>query len=171
MPRFFSGKVILYVLILHVLDLCLTPSLGIFRPVFLYLWVLYAAFCGPVSALIPAAVIAGVLRDLSGSQPLGVETISLTGMACALTFLILKFQHEFFLMRMILGAIFIFFTLILNMIFSSFLAPNTPVMWNGFYASFFVTVISTFAMPFFFEVTRKWFPQETNSLRQYELFG
>lgn len=171
MPRFFSGKVILYILALHVLDLCITPALGIFRPVFLYLWVLYAAFYGPVSALIPAAIIAGVLRDLTGSQPLGVETLSLAGMSCALTFLILKFEHELFLMRLILGAIFIFSTLVLNMILSSFLDPSAAIVWHGFHASFFVTFISTLIMPVFFELTQKWFPQETNSLKQYELFG
>lgn len=171
MPRFFSGKVILYILVLHVLDVCLTPVLGVFRPVFLYLWVLYVAFYGPVRALIPAAVFAGLLRDLSGSQPLGVETISLTGMVCALTFLILKFQHELFLMRMILGALFIFCTLIFNMILSGFLEPNTAMVWHGFYASLFMTFVSALMMPFFFEVTQKWLPQETSSRKQYELFG
>ncbi len=171
MPRIFSGKVILYLVILHVVDLCLTPVLGVWRPIFLYLWILYVAFYGPVQALIPAAVMVGLLRDLTGSQPLGVETLSLTAVASAVTFLILKFEHEFFLMRMILGVLFVFFSLVLNMIFSGFLAPKTPLTWYAFYSSFFVSVISTLVMPFFFDFTRKWFPPETNSLKQYELFG
>jgi hypothetical protein len=170
MSRFITGKVILYLFILIILDVALMPVFGIFRPSLTYLWVLYAAFHAPWSVL-PAAVIAGIGRDLVGSQPLGIETAVLVTMSIGLNFAMQKLEHGFLPMRFIVATAFIFLGMMLNLAFSGFLFAAPQLSWYAVFSCFMSAVTSAAVMPVFFYFTSKWFPVEGRMLKQYELFG
>lgn len=172
MSRSITGKVILYVLILLGIDICIAPSLGLFRPVLTYLWIVYVAFHWPTQEVLPSAVLAGILRDLSGTLPLGVETVSLAVLSGLLIFFLRKFQRDVFLMQWIVGSVFIFIIMLFDVFFSGFLSPGYPVTFYALLSCFTVALTSALVMPVFFFITGRWFHKESVSLKkQYELFG
>ena len=170
MPRLFSGKVILYLLLLMVLDVCLMPALGPFRPILTYLWILYVAFHAP-SETLAASVMIGVLRDLAGSQPLGIETAGLAVVSTGLLFFMQKLAREFFPMRMMGAMIFVFSALLMNLILANFLSPTPQITLYALGACVASAVVSALLMPVFFFITDYGFRDSVRNLRQYELFG
>jgi rod shape-determining protein MreD len=170
MPRLFSGKVILYLLILLILDICLMPALGAFRPILTYLWILYIAFHVP-SEILAAAVLTGIFRDLFGSQPLGIETAGLVAVSSGLLFFMQKLEREFFPMRMAGAMIFVFSALLMNLTLASFLSPTPQFSFAAVGACFASAFISGLIMPVFFFITDFGFKDSVRNLRQYELFG
>lgn len=170
MPRLFSGKVVLYLLVLIVLDVCVMPLFGIFRPILTYLWILYIAFYAP-SEILAAAVMTGILRDLVSSQPLGIETAGLTAVSSGLLFFMQKLEREFFPMRMAGAMIFVFSAQIMNLTLSSFLSPASQFSWPALSACLASSFISALVMPVFFFITDYGFRESVRNLRQYELFG
>lgn len=170
MPRLFSGKVILYLLFLVILDVSLMPDFGIFRPVLTYLWVLYVAFHHP-SETLPVSVLAGLLRDGVSSQPLGTETAALVMVSMGLLFVMQKLGHQFFPMRLALTAVFVFSGMLMNLMLSSFLSSAPQFSWAAVFSCFAAAFASTLAMPVFFYGTKKWFHEGSRDLKQYELFG
>ena len=171
MPRFFSLKIIFYLCLLLILDVCLMPHFGIFRPVLTYLWVLFVAFNAP-AGIFPAALLAGGLRDLVSSQPLGVETASLVIASVGLVYVMRKLEHGFFPVRLVVGVAFVFCGMLLNLLLSGFLFSTVPVSWEMIFSCFASAVVSAVAIPLFFYVTGKWFREgEDRGLKQYELFN
>ena len=171
MSRLLTLRVILYLLFLLVLDVCMMPAWGGFRPVLTYLWILYVAFYGPLEAILPAAFLTGILRDLVSSQPLGVETASLVTVAAGLIFLMRKLQHDFFPFRVIGAGVFVASVLFLNLTLSSFLSSNAPYSYHAFLTCFSSAFFSALFAPLFFNLTRRWFHEASRPLKQYELFS
>ena len=172
MSRSFSGKIILVVLFLMGVDICWASAAGAFRPVATYLWVMYVAFHWPAKELLPTAIFVGILRDLTGSLPLGVETVSLAAMAASLIFLLQKFQRDSFLIQWIIGIFFVLAVSLSNLFLSAFLGSGTSLTWFSFLSCLGASVATALIMPLFFWLTSRWFYRETTALkRQYELFG
>ncbi len=171
MPRLLTARVLLYLLFLLVLDICMMPAWGGFRPVLTYLWILYVAFYGPLEAILPAAFLTGVLRDLVSSQPLGVETASLVSVAAGLIFLMQKLQHDFFPFRVIGAGVFVASALLLNLTLSSFLASSASYSTHAFLTCFSAAFSSAVFAPLFFHLTSRWFREGSRPLKQYELFS
>ena len=172
MPRRISWKIIFYLLFLFLLDWSFVPLFapGSFRPSFLYLAILYAAFVWQRSYLFPVALAAGLLRDLAGSQPLGVETAVLLSAAMLLDFLIHKIQRDSQLVKMATAFLFSFCSSAASL--SLFIILSAPPNMNPY--SFFFCLHSALATaivsPVFFYFTSLWFHDRT-PLKQYELFG
>lgn len=171
MPRIFSPKVILFILFLHMLDICVLPALGAFRPILSYLWILFVAFHWPLKELWPAVLWVGILRDLAGTQPLGVETAALFGVAALLLFFMLKFEREFFLLRLAAGFLFVFLSLCLNLFLSHFISLHSQWTWHALGTCFLCAFWTAILMPFFFAFCGRWFMGEVHFRKQYELFG
>lgn len=154
------------------MDICWAAAAGLFRPAATYLWVLYVAFRWPAKELLPTAVFVGILRDLTGSLPLGVETASLAAVAASLIFLLQKFQRDSFLIQWMAGAFFVLAVSLSNLFLSAFLGYGTSLNGFSFLSCLGVSAATASIMPVFFWLTSRWFYRETNGLkRQYELFG
>ena len=172
MSRVLTARVLFYFLFLLVVDICIMPALGIFRPILTYLWILYVAFYGPLESILPAALLTGILRDLVSSQPLGVETASLVSVAGGLIFLMRKLQHDFFPFRMIGVGVFIASALLLNVALSSFLSSGSSYSYYSIVTCFSAALSSVVVAPLFFHFTNRWFrKEEARPLKQYELFN
>lgn len=172
MSRSFSGKIIFFVLLLMGVDICWASAAGPFRPVATYLWVLYVAFHWPAKELLPTAIFVGILRDLTSSLPLGVETVSLAVVAVSLAFLLQKLQRDSFLIQWMAGAFFVLAVSFSNLFLSAFLGEGASLTWFSFLACLGASSATALVMPVFFWLTSRWFSREITALkRQYELFG
>lgn len=171
MHRLFSGKVILYLLFLLVLDICFIPlfHFQLLRPVFLYLMIVYAAFAWHGRNGIEIGFAAGVLRDLASFQPFGIETAVLSLSAWMLVAITHQIDRNSFILRFAITFLFVLFVSTLNLVLPVFLASSRNFSWYSWSACWVMAFSSALVMPFFFHFTARWF-QDHSSLRQYELF-
>ncbi len=172
MPRIFSGKVILCLLFLLVLDISLAPFLrvGAFQPIFIYLAVVYSVFEWPVLKSIQLAVTVGFLRDLLGVQPFGVEACMLGLLALGLAVFVNRIEKQSLLMRFIGSFLFVFFALISILMLSGLLGAPVEISSQTMGLSFYSAASTAFMMPVIFYFMARWFGQR-EFLKQYELFG
>ncbi len=172
MSRAFPGKIILYLLFLLTLDVTVVPafSSGLFRPVFLYLWIPYVSFKWHWRHTVPMAFLVGLLRDFTSVQPLGVETVVLVSYAILLTLFTQKMERESVIMQGLVVFLFVFFVLSTVLILSGFLVAGHPVGGYGFLVSMTAAFSSAVIAPFSFMLAGWWF-QGRSGLKQYELFG
>ncbi len=172
MSRIFSGRLILYLLFLLVADFCFAPAfhLGLIRPILLYLLIFYSAVCWGWEKTLPLAVAAGLLRDFSGSQSFGVETVAAVLGAFCLDFSLQKIDRESFVIRLGTAFLFVFLMTGLVLVMSAFLGARTPSFGLGFALCLGTGIYSAALMPFFFQLTARWF-RDRGSLKQYELFS
>ena len=173
MPRLGSGKVIGYLLLLLVIDVCLAPALGagVLHPMFLYLMIPYAAFEWHWNSTLATALFIGVFLDLAGSHPLGVQTSVLGAASFALDFAVLKIQRDSLVMRMVTVFIFTGGVLFSSLVLSAFL--GTPEKMTGIMIlQGLGTAFATAALtPVFFFLTSRLFRDRRIASKQYELFG
>jgi rod shape-determining protein MreD len=171
MPRILSGRVVLYLVFLLVLDLSVTPLIrvGGFRPILQYLVILYAAFQWGWEKTIPMAIGVGILRDLTSSQILGLETVSLVFVAFLLDLLVQKIERDIFFLRVLAVFLFVFSVLMMNLILSNFLTDIPRFSWYEIGIAVGTSLYTAAVMPLFFYGTRYWFHDRT-FLKQYELF-
>ena len=172
MPRLFSWKVILYLLFAFMLDVSVMPVLwpGDARPVFLYLAVLYSAFEWNWFKTVRIALAVGLLRDLTGTQPLGLETIVLVSVSFLTGYITRKIEKKSLSGRAVISGIYTASVLIFTFLFAVFIGSSYPFsgrvvaiavsagFWNGILA------------PVFFIFSHRWFLGRLPNLRQYELF-
>lgn len=172
MPRAFPGKIILYLVFMLMLDVTVMPAFftGLFRPIFLYLWVPYVAFKWNWRYSVPMAFVAGILRDFTTVQPLGVETVVLVSCAIGLALFTQKIERESLLMQMFVVFSFVFLVLSTILILSGFLVSGHPVGSYGILVSLTAAFSSAVIAPVYFALTEWWF-QGRSGLKQYELFG
>ncbi len=172
MPRIFSGRVILYLLLLLIADLTITPffQIGSARPVLQYLMVLYAAFQWDWKKAVPMAFAVGILRDLTNSPWLGAETMSLVLAALLLDFWAQKMVREIFGLRLLIGFVFLVCALFLNFIVSGLVSETVAFSWYDTMTILGTALYTVLLAPFFFWLTAKWF-HDRFLLKQYELFG
>ena len=171
MPRIFSGRVIGYLLLLLVLDLSVLPFIrvGGIQPHLLYLIVLYAAFQWGWQRTLPMALAVGILRDLTGSHLLGLETGSLILASVILDLLVKKMVRESTLLRFSTALIFVFCASLFHLILVSFLSGTNYVSWHRCYLSLGTSLYTAACMPIFFYLTARWFYDRV-PMKQYELF-
>ncbi len=170
MSKLFSGKILITVLFLTVLDLCLAPIFGAARPLTAYLLIIFAVLDGVDGRKIAGlALLVGAVRDLAGIEPLGVETFVLFLSSLIFAFVISKIEHESALVRTSITFIFVLSVCVIRLALSAFLTGNNAIPMEFI----FLCVISAFSTamisPFFYWVMKGWFGKRS-FLKQYELF-
>ncbi len=171
MHRFASPKIIVYLFFWLIVDLCLIPALRVeaVRPVCLYLAVLYAAFEWHGQHLFTMALAVGILRDLTGSEPLGVETAVLGLSTLALHFFVPKLDRRSFTIRFVVTLVFVFLVLVADSVLASLLGAQNRISWYFLYAILNSALATAILMPFVFSLSGRWFGDRA-PLKQYELF-
>ena len=171
MPRLFSSKVIFYLFFLLVLDVCVMPMIhfGSARPVLLYLMIPYAALEWHWQKTLAMALAVGILRDLTGSHPMGSETTVLLAASLALDLMVQKMDRESTLMRLGLTFVLVFGVAVLTLFLSNLVGISAPVSWPALWVSLGMAAATTCVMPFFFYATAWWF-HDRSLFKQYELF-
>jgi len=169
--RVLSAPVILFIFFLHILDLTITPliTLGSARVIFVYLFVVYAAFQWEGQQATPAALMAGLLRDLSGSEILGSETLALTASAIFLDWFSQKLDRRSAPVRAAAAFFFFASTLSLVLILSAFSSPENAQVPAKISILFQVSLANAALTAVFFPLLSQWF-RDDRPLRQYELF-
>ena len=173
MPRLFSGKVIIYLLASLILDLSFMPvfRFGMVQPVLLYLVVLFAAFEWEWFKAVRIAFAAGMLRDLTGTLPLGVETCVLVTASFVLGYVIQKIERNSIFMRCLISAGYVFAVTLTAFIISAFLGFPYHLSWHVLNGALTTGLGTAVLAPIFFTFSRRWFHQQVSSLKQYELFS
>lgn len=171
MSRVFTGKVILYLLVLLVCDLCLTPVVrtSALRPTLLPLLIPYAAFEWHPKRILPVAFLVGLLVDLTGAQPLGVATVAFVGAAWIFKIAVQKTERHWLLIQLVLTFSYLFVAsaaaLALSLWLGNFSAVSNAVVGTLAGSS----LVSTAFFPLFVRGTRLWF-RDAALLKQCELF-
>lgn len=171
MPRILSAKVLIFVFLLHIIDLSLTSLLrvGPVRPVFLYLAIVYASFQWGGRKTLALSAVAGGLRDITGVHPVGVETVVLVVSALLLDFWVHKIERQSLLVRTVSAFLYIALALFLILTVSTLLGE--PVGLSTYLAaSILLTALYTACWtPVFFYLAMRWFHDKV-PMKQYELF-
>ncbi|MBI3306786.1 MAG: rod shape-determining protein MreD [Candidatus Omnitrophica bacterium] len=171
MPRIFSGKVILYLIILVALDMSLRPMIRLWDagPIFIYLMIPYAVFQWERSRALTLAAFIGVFRDLTGTHPLGLETIVLVLFTFLFDLLAQKVERNFNFIRVAGTFLFVFCVLTVLAVAACFFGGDAAFGYPA--GVVFVTAFYTGCLaPLFFNLTARWF-HDRLPLKQYELFG
>lgn len=169
MPRLFSGKVLTAVLAAAVLDICVMPLFGPVRPVLGYLLAVYAVFFAESGKVKGVALLVGLLRDLAGIEPLGVETLVLLAAAMVLAFIVPKIERESLWTRMGICFVFVFSVFLVRLAFSAFLSGSNAIPASTLVFSLYSALSTALISPFVFWLLQGWFGMRP-ALRQYELF-
>ena len=92
MRRILSGRLILYLFFILILDICFMPMIrvGWVRPVLSYLMVVHASLKWGWQRTWGLALLMGIIREPVGVQPIGVEMTALVTAALVLDFSALK---------------------------------------------------------------------------------
>lgn len=173
MFRLVSWKILLTILGLFALDAGVSQdfAIGGYRPIFLYLFILYSAFTWGGDQALFIALFAGILRDLSGSQTLGVETVSVVFWAIVLDSILLKISRDSQGVKFILPFFYVFSVLLLNLGFSTFLnQKDAMIVFEGIPKAFFTALYTAIVLPVMSGLFGVWF-QPQKRTRQYELFS
>lgn len=171
MPRVISQRLIIYMLLWLTAEMTFLRAfhLGAAMPLPLYLMVLYACLEWGWKTTIPVAFCAGLLRDLSGSAPFGVETSALVLSSLVLDLLVQKIEHSTMVFRMGIAFIFLTCTLALSYSLSLIFGVRSDFVSNDLSILFGSAIYSALLYPLFFSVTSRWF-KDRRLLKQYELF-
>lgn len=171
MPRVITQRLIIYLLFWLTAEMTFLRALnfGPALPLPLYLMVLYACLEWGWKTTIPVAFCAGLLRDLAGSAPFGVETSALVLSSLVLDLLVQKIEHTFMIFRMGIALIFLFCTLALSYSFSLIFGVRSGYAASDLSILFSSAVYSALLYPLFFSMTSRWF-KDRRLLKQYELF-
>ncbi len=171
MPRVITGRLILYLLLWLGAEMTVLRSfhLGAAAPLPLYLMVLYACLEWGWKTTIPVAFCAGLMRDLAGSAPFGVETSALVISSLVLDLLVQKIEHGILVFRLGIALIFMACALAISYSLTLLLGSRTAFAASDFAALAGSALYSALLYPFFFFLTALWF-KERRLLRQYELF-
>lgn len=172
MPRLFSARIVLFLLIVILMDLTLSPvfALGRLQFILSYLLVVYAAFQWGWKTTMPIAILVGISRELVGGELMGLEICSMIISAFGLDLIVQKLQRESILLRM--GTVFLFvlvasgtkfiLTLFLTSTHLNFWYYGVTLVGSGIYTAII--------FPIFYFLAAKWFHDRIN-FKQYELFG
>ncbi len=171
MHRILSIPVISFFILLHVFDLTFAPALPFSsaRIVFLYLFVLYGAFAWEGNRAIPLAVIAGLLRDFTSSEYLGLETLSLAAGAILLDWAVHKVDRRSSFIRGFYTFLFFLGVQGIQIFFVSLLSAQGKINGATLSMIFKTSLWNALVTPAFFYFSAFWF-HDRKPLRQYELF-
>lgn len=138
-------------------------------PLPLYLMVLYACLEWGWKTTIPVAFCAGLLRDIVGSAPFGVETSALVISSLVLDLLVQKIEHSLMVFRMAIALIFLTCAMGLSYFFTLLFGARTAFTPSDFHTLFGSALYTALLYPIFFSLMSRWF-QNRRTLKQYELF-
>ncbi len=171
MPRLLSAKVIFYLLILLAADFCIMPILRFssVQPVLIYLMIPYAAFQWHWEKTVPMAIAVGILRDLTGVLPLGVETVVLVGISFLLDGIVQKIDRNSPLTQLVLTFLFLLGAFSGSFMLSGFLAGPQSLTANMLFGLVGSALLTAVMMPAAFYFTARWF-FDKSTIKQYELF-
>lgn len=170
MPQLFSGKILISVILLTVIDICLTPIFGAARPMTAYILIIFAVLEGIDGRKIAGlAILAGGLRDLAGIEPLGVETFVLFLGSLAFAFVVSKIDHESPLIRIGIVFLFVLSVCFVRLALSAFLTGSNAIPTEFLFLSIISSFSTAMISPVFFSVMKGWFGKR-GFLKQYELF-
>lgn len=171
MHRVISAPVILFILLLHVLDLTLAPVLPFSnaRILFLHLFIIYAALQWEGQKAAPSALAAGILRDLTSSSALGCETLSLTAAAILLDWISHKLDRRSAVVRGVVCFFFVLATQTLVLLVSGLFLPEHRFAFKFFDVVLRTALWNAVLTAAFFPLASLWF-RDDKPLRQYELF-
>lgn len=163
MPRLLSTKVILFLFFLTALDMSVVPFLyrGSGGPIFSYLFVIYTAFEWHWTKTFPAALMAGILRDLLSIQFFGAEILALGLGAFALIFIIQNISSSSWVLRLIGTILFVTVVLSVLIVFHAATLASYRISWSQISACFFSALMTALLMPPFFFVARMWFQSDS----------
>lgn len=169
MPRLLSFKVALLLLVLMVLDMSVFPilSMGAFRPVLSYLFVLYVAFEWHWKKTLMAAFLVGCIRDALSFHPFGIEIVSLSIVSMGLVFFVQKMVIQSTLVRMLGAFIFTFLSLTFVIGFNSLLNAQLKFADQGFSTVIASSFLTTLCMPIFFWGADRLFRRSNYSYSSY----
>lgn len=172
MPRVITKRLIIYLVLWLVAEMTLLRPfwIGSAAPLPLYLMVLYACLEWGWKTTIPVAFCAGLMRDLAGSAPFGVETSALVLSSLVLDLMVQKVEHSILLFRFAIAVIFMACVLGISYMLTLVLGSRTVFVWNDLSIWIGSAVYSAVLYPFFFYLTARWF-KDRRVLKQYELFG
>jgi rod shape-determining protein MreD len=166
-----SGRVVFYLFFLLIIDLCVSPlvAAGSVRPVLLYLMMIYAAFEWHWERTFSLAFFVGILRDMTGSHPFGIETAVLVLTSIALDFVIRTIERKSWLMRSVVTLLYVLAVSVGVLLLSALLGYRQYWTWQSLLLCFQTALYTSLIMPFFFYFTSRWFTRR-HIVRQYELF-
>jgi len=169
--RVFSNKVIVYLLVLLVVDLSIAPALRIHlvQPVFLYLLIIYAGFNWGWGRTLHIATLSGMLRDMTSSCFLGMELVTLSGLALILEAALQKMDRQSSLARITATFFFVYAACLGTLLLSALSGSGVKIDAQSIMFAFYTAVYTACVMPVFFWITSGLF-HDRSSLRQYELF-
>ena len=172
MSHLSSGKVVSLFIFLLVLDLTVLPVLiaNPFRPILIYLFVLYGLFETNTRFSILLALAAGLLRDLIVSGPFALETMLLVTFTFAFDRALSKFDRTSLFTRAGVSWFFIFLVTFLNMLVTQIFFAGSGIHQAPVFAiSIQAATASAIAMPLFSYLAARWFRARI-AFKQYELF-
>lgn len=171
MYRVFSNKVIAYLFVLLIIDLCIAPALRIrmVQPIFLYLMIVYAGFNWDWGKSVHVAILAGILRDLTSSQFIGLETATLSGLAIVLETMLHKMDRESTTAKVMATFFFVYASCLTTLVIAWTARSGIGINAHTILHSFYTAIYTTAVMPVFFFITSGIF-HDRSSLKQYELF-
>ncbi len=169
MPRLFSGKVILYLLFLLILDISVLPALAADqpRPVFLHLFVLFVAYEWDWRKTFAAALWVGLIRDVISMQALGAETFALLMTSAGLIFYIQKVQTAWTPVKMVGAFGFIFLSQILAVLLASLAVHSSLLSMEIVRQAFFSALLSSALLPLFFVFSQRVFQRRASAMFSY----
>ena len=158
MRRVTSARIVLFFLFLLVLDISVLPAfrIGAVQPYFLYLAVLFIGFTWGAGSVLHAALLAGVMMDLTGSRVLGASTLTLAALAIPLDFVLQKMDRDSWLVRLLVGFLFVYSALVLQLIFVSLLRLDWLLNFKAISFAFQTALYTAAVMPLFFLMSSKW---------------
>lgn len=171
MYRVFSDKVIFYLFLLHIIDIVIAPVLrvGMVQPVFVYLLIVYAGVHWGGGKAIHISLLGGLLRDMTSSQFLGMETLTLSSLSLLLEGSLQKVDKESSTAKFGLCFLYVFAACSVTLVLTCLSSSEISISWAAFMSAVYTAFYTACLMPIFFWFTSGIF-HDKSALRQYELF-
>jgi len=164
--------VILFFFLLGVIDHAVLPAfrIGKVYPSFLYLFVCYASIKWETKKTLPVAFWAGLLKDLFGGGPLGVEAGILVAVAAVLDQIVRKVERNFPAIYIAIAFLFVLACETVKWMLAVFTggAAGDVAAHLGSIAG--MSLYTAVLFPPFEMAADLWFGKRFSSSRQYELF-
>ncbi len=171
MHRVLSARVIGYLILLTVIDFTILPlfRIGSVQPILAYLLVLYVTFQWGWQKTVPIALAVGLVRDLTGGQYFGFETVALLYNSILLDLVARHIGRDSWLLKISAAFFFIFCVQMLHIILLSIFTQLTYVSWYWCGQTLASAMYTALTVPIFFYFTARWFGDRM-IMKQYELF-
>lgn len=171
MPHLRSFKVVVFFFLLAILDQTVLSAfrIGKVYPSFLYLFVCYAAIEWETKKTLPVAFWAGLLKDLFGGGPLGLEAAIMVIVAAGLDQIVRKIERGFPGIYFLLTFSFVLVCETLSWMLFALMGGGTGAILENFGDILGMAFYTALLLPVFDLFADFWFGSRSFS-KQYELF-